>query len=439
MKILITGAAAWNHPIPYYVAPKREARALGRAGHEVLGLDCYLEPFSAIGLSTTPLDVIYKTSFGRGITTTLENYRNTLRQVVENFKPDIVHMVWWIDLPYELNLIKNHGIPVGLNQPDPFWSAPGGKVAYPDQGTIDFYKKADFFTCQEGQAWNYYRLHGMEGKVHLLQHAIDPELAPTFAELQRTPKDFMMSIVAGGEDPYRRIEQILYFYQWTVLFPEQTFVIGGGLGRCATKIIDEFGNCETIPMQPFTEENLIEIKDYGYYSYENILKDEFGLSPEEFQKKYSNRAFNLTRIREDNCSTFPTKKNPLTLCHKFVHRLYSRSYYGFTPWGWYLRKGPQSEYNTRTFGTKTTEQGGSGAAMVANRIQDIEMYIINGKTGFILEKPEDMKDAIQYAIDNPDEVRKMGENAYKHLHENHSWDNRYREVLAPIFKDLGLI
>jgi len=65
--------------------------------------------------------------------------------------------------------------------------------------------------------------------------------------------------------------------------------------------------------------------------------------------------------------------------------------------------------------------------------------VIDGKTGFITHNTKETEDAFQYAIDNPDAVRKMGEEAWKDIHKRHSWDVRYRDVLVPIFKELGLM
>jgi len=257
----------------------------------------------------------------------------------------------------------------------------------------------DFMTCNEGQAWNYLHQHGMEGKIHLLNHAIDPELAPPLGAEKR----YLCSTVMGGEDPPRMEDTTLYYYEVADLFPEQVFIAGGGLWRNMKWLLDE-----------------------------NNMKQPYTPSP-------GTPKHNITKIHDNDCETLPYKLNPGVLCHKFIHRLYSQSYYGFTPWGAYLREGRQAAYNTRTFGTKTFEMGGSGAAMLSTWIHDIEEVIIDGKTGFVLRSPEDTRNAFQYAIDNPDEVRKMGGEAYRDIHKRHSWDVRYRDVLVPIFKDLGLI
>lgn len=425
MKVLISAPDPWNHPIPYYMASLRIARALARAGHEVFGLDGYDDPYRSSGLPPVPPNKIFQTSWGSALHARRGEYPKELREVVQRFKPDLVYMVGWLDLASELSYVKGKDIPVGLHRADPYFYAPGGAVQYPSKPVIALFNLADFFTCNEGQAWNYLRLHGMEGKVHLLLHAVDPELAPSLEEVQKGPKQFLCSTVGGGEDPYRRIEQLKYFYQWTDQFPDQTFIAGGGLWKAQTFKTDETGNKSLYNSEP--------------YAPDELKRSDTVYSTDDDVKVFSNRIFSVTRMFEHNCETFPEKMSPEVLCHRFIHRLYAKSYYGFTPYGWYLIEGPQSEFNTKTFGTKITEQGGSGAAMIANRIRDLEMYIIDGKTGFILEKPEGTKEAFQYAIDNPEEVRRMGENAYEHIHKNHSWDNRYREVLVPIFRDLGLI
>ena len=126
------------------------------------------------------------------------------------------------------------------------------------------------------------------------------------------------------------------------------------------------------------------------------------------------------------------------LSHKAVHKLYSESYYSFTPYGRYIVDGRVSKYNTMTYGTKIFEQMGSGSAIIANNIENLDMIIKDGETGFILKKPEDACKAFQLAIDNPEKVHQMGINAYNFAHKFHSWDNRYEEVLLPIFKQLGI-
>jgi len=175
------------------------------------------------------------------------------------------------------------------------------------------------------------------------------------------------------------------------------------------------------------------------YNIEDLTPSDTIHSTIEDAIKYSSHLFNVTKAMDYDCETMPTKKNDAVLCHKYIHRLYSQSYYGFTPYGWYITHGPQSEYQVGPLGTKTTEMGGSGAMMIANWIKDVDILIQDGKTGFIFEKPEDSKDAFQYAVDNPKDVRKMGLNAYDYIHKYHSWDVRYRDVLLPIFKELGLM
>lgn len=396
MRILLTSPDPWNSPIPYYIAPQRIARALTRAGHTLFNLDLYGDPYSTAGLPPDPPNITFQTRWGLSTHTKEEDYFKNLRETTVWFKPDLAYVFGWKNNRKEVAFFKERGIAVGLHRADPYWFVSKGNVVYPSKGTIQNFKEADFFTLNEGQAWNYLRQNGLEDKAHLLSHAIDPELAPPLGEEKR----FLCSTVMGGEDPPRMSDLINYYYQVANRFPNQLFIGGGGIWK-------------------------------------NM---KWQLSRKGKQRVYDDKGqFNITKICDFNCETFPKKQNPSVLCHKFIHRLYSQSYYGFTPWGWYLREGPQSEYNMRTFGTKIFEMGGSGAAMLSCWVHNIEEVVTDGKTGFILRSPEDTEKAFQYAVDNPKEVRRMGEEAYRDVHKRHSWDVRYRDILVPIFKDLGLM
>lgn len=402
MRILLASPDPWNHPLPYHIAPQRIARALTRARHILFNLDIYDDPYSSSGLPPNHPNRVFPTKWGLSLHTEKKRYFEWLQTITDWFKPDLVYLFGWQNYDGVMKFLNERGVAIGLHRADPYWFAPDGKVVYPAKGAIQNFRKASYFTTNEGQAWNYLRQHGLEDKVHLLSHAIDPALAPSLEILHKTEKKFMCSTVMGGEDPYRREDLVRCYYQATNAFPEQTFVCGGGLWKSLKWRLNKEGE-----KQPYD------------------AKDE--------------ECFNLTKIYDFDCETFPEKQNPAVLCHKFIHQLYSRSYYGFTPWGEYLRTGPQSEYNVRTFGTKTTEMGGSGAAMLSCRIQNIDEIVTEGKTGFVVDSVKDSENAFQYAVDNPKAVKKMGEAAWKDIHKRHSWDVRYREVLLPIFRDLGLI
>lgn len=426
MKILLTAPDAWLHPIPYHMAPKRIARTLSRAGHELYCIDVYGDPYRSIGCQTHAPNTPFHNGRWTSVHTILDRYFEVLNETCRRFKPDVAYVFGWNNSEIIMRFFKEQGIPFGFHRADPFFYAVNGKVVYPSRHVVETYGKADFFTFNEGQAWNYMRTNGLGEKAHLLSHAVDPELAPTRDEVVNADKRYLCSMVMGGEDAYRRMEFIKYYYQWTDLFPDEVFVSGGGTWKGMKWMFDANGNrAVNGSSQPYVDEEL-KPSDLIHSTQEDVTQ-------------LSRRLFNVTKAMDYNCETMPTKKNDSVLCHQFIHRLYRDSLYGFTPYGWYITHGPQSEYQTGPLGTKTTEMGGSGAAMIANWISGVDVLIQDGKTGFIFEKPEDARDAFQYAVDNRDEVRKMGLNAYDYIHKHHSWDVRYRDVLLPIFKDLGLM
>jgi glycosyltransferase involved in cell wall biosynthesis len=420
MKILIAAPGPWNTPIPYHIAPQRIARALTRAGHTVYNFDLYGDPYRTAGPPPNKPDIPFLTPWGVSMHSSYKKYFDNMRKTTDEFNPDLAYLFGILKFNLEMNLFSSRKIPVGFHQADPYWGR------FPSKTDINYYNMMDFMTCNEGQAWNYLRQHGMKDKVRLLSHAIDPELAPTREEVVKTDKKYLCSMVMGGEDPYRKLEFLEYYYQWTDEFPEENFVSGGGTHHSMKWKMNKLGDrILNDASKPYSDEDLRPSK-IMHSTIENV-------------KKHSNRVFNVTKALDYNCKTMPTKENDAVLCHRFIHKLYSQSYYGFTPYGWYITHGPQSKYQVGPLGTKTTEMGGCGAAMIANWVNDIDILIQDGKTGFIFEKPEDARDAFQYAIDNPDDVRKMGLNAYDHIHRYHSWDVRYRDVLVPIFRELGLI
>jgi glycosyltransferase involved in cell wall biosynthesis len=69
--------------------------------------------------------------------------------------------------------------------------------------------------------------------------------------------------------------------------------------------------------------------------------------------------------------------------------------------------------------TASLEAGGMGRAVIAFRSRGIVDYIIDGETGILVE-PGDvtaMRDAIQYLLANPQEARRLGENARQRIVE----------------------
>jgi len=397
MKIILFGTSAMKHSYSF-IAPLRIARACVRHGDEVMMID-----WADNRIDPTVLKEGYeKHKWGVSYTLKLEQMLPELQKQIKEWKPDLVYSMGTGSIWRLRQICKQHKIPLGLLVGDPYYAN------YPDHDLLNMYQLMDFITFNEGQAWNYVRTvrPAIANKCHLLLHAIDPELAPTLKEIQNTQKRFICSCV-GGDDRIRRRELLLYFYQWTNSFPHNEFAVGGSLKY-------------TPYAYPELDPKVIDGKSWN--------KTEFTI---EEAKKLSDIQFNLF-FREHDLTY------PLGLSHKAVHKLYSESFYSFTPYGRYIVDGRVSKYNTMTFGTKIFEQMGSGSAIIANDIADLDMIIKDGETGFILKKPEDAYKAFKLAIDDPDKVRQMGLNAYNFAHKFHSWDNRYEEILLPIFKQLGI-
>lgn len=396
MKIIIFGTSAMV--ISYsFIAPLRIARACARHEDEVMMIgwaDHRVSP-----------DVLKegrsKEKWGVNYSLKLEEMLPELEKQIEEFKPDLVYSMGTGSIWNLYQMCKKYKIPLGLHIGDPYYAE------YPNKDLLDIYEKMNFITANEGQAWNYIITvrPKISHKCHLLLHAIDPELAPTLEEVKNTQKKFICSSV-GGDDRIRRRELLLYYYQWTNSFPDHKFAVGGSLKYTP------YAYTELDP-------KVIDGKHWN--------KTEFTV---EEAKKLSDIQFNLF-FREHDLTY------PLGLSHKAVHKLYSESFYGFTPYGRYIVDGRVSKYNTKTFGTKIFEMMGSGSAIIANDIADLDMIIKDDETGFILKKPEDALKAFKLAVDSPDKVRQMGLNAYNFAHKFHSWNNRYEEVLLPIFKQLG--
>lgn len=402
MKILIYAGscAKLNYS---FIAPMRIARACARHGDEIKMINW--------GDDRIPIKILNygKETFKWGDCWTLNENKMILQLniLIKEWKPDIIYSMGTTHIHSLIAICKKFIIPLGLHIGDPYYAD------YPCSSSITAYKEANFISFNEGQAWNYIRTKypEMVDKCYLLNHAIDPELAPTWEEVQKINKKYICSCV-GGDDRLRRRELLLYYYQWVDKFPNYKFATGGSLVKGVTS--------------PYTKEDLLaSIKDGG-------------------------NCWNCTTFTSEEVKTFTGKQwgnliwipndlpYPLGLSHKAVHKLYSQSYYGFCPYGYYLREGRQSKYNCYTFGTKIFEMMGSGSAIIANRIKDIEKIIIHGENGFILDTPKDTYNAFKLAIEKPEEVRQMGLKAYQFAHKFHSWDNRYLEVLLPIFKKLGV-
>lgn len=397
MKIIIFGTSALKHSYSF-IAPLRIARACARHSDEVLMVDWADNRIQKDILK----EGFEQHKWGVSYTLKLEEMLPKLEKQIQEWKPDLVYSMGTGSIWNLRKICKKHEVPLGLLVGDPYYAT------YPDPDLLNMYGLMDFITFCEGQAWNYVRTikPAIADKCHLLLHAIDPELAPTLEEVKNIQKKFICSCV-GGDDRIRRRELLLYFYKWTNNFPNHQFAVGGSL-KYTPYAYDELNPT---------------IKDGKHWN-----KTEF---TQQEARQFADKQFNLF-FREHDLTY------PLGLSHKAVHKLYSESYYSFTPYGRYIVDGRVSKYNTMTFGTKIFEQMGSGSAIIANDIADLEMIIKDGETGFILKTPEDTYKAFKMAIDSPDKVRQMGINAYNFAHKFHSWDNRYEEILLPIFKQLGI-
>ncbi len=397
MKIIIFGTSAMKHSYSF-IAPLRIARACARHGDEVMIIDWADDRIK--------LDILKEGfeqhKWGVSYTLKLDDMIPELEKQIQEFKPDVIYSMGTGSIWNLYQTCKNYKIPLGLHIGDPYYAE------YPNKDLLDIYQKMNFITANEGQAWNYCRTirPAIANKCHLLLHAIDPELSPSLEEIIKTDKKYICAVV-GGDDRIRRRELLLYYYQWTNSFPDHKFAIGGSIAKTKYDYND---------LDP-------KVLDGKYWNHTEFTEEE--------AREFTDKQFNLEFIPND--LTYP-----LGLSHPAVHKLYSESYYSFTPYGRYIVDGRVSKYNTMTFGTKIFEQMGSGSAVIANDIADLDMIIKDGETGFILKTPEDAYKAFKLAVDDPEKVRQMGINAYNFAHQFHSWDNRYEEVLLPIFKQLGI-
>ena len=398
MKILIYGASAMKYSHSF-IAPLRIARVCARYGNEVRMIDWEDDRID----SDYMISGQEEHKWGYSWTYPLHKMLETLIDQIEEWKPDVIYSMGTTQIQSLIRLCSKYQIPLGLHVGDPYFAS------FPDENVTNHYKQCNFLTFNEGQAWNYIKqtIPSIADKCYLLNHAIDPELSPSWKEVQKINKRYICSCV-GGDDRIRRRELVLYYYQWTNKFLDKSFGVGGSLGG----------------VNPYLKNDLSsKVKDKFAWNHTTFTDNE--------TEKFKGVKFNITKIDND-------LPYPLGMSHEAVHKLYSESYYGFTPYGYYLCNGTQSQYNTMTFGTKIFEQMGVGCAIISNYIKDIDHIIKQGETGFILHKPEDALEAFKLAIEKPEEVRQMGLNAYKLAHEKHSWNNRYEQVLKKTFIKLGI-
>ncbi len=99
------------------------------------------------------------------------------------------------------------------------------------------------------------------------------------------------------------------------------------------------------------------------------------------------------------------------LPHSKLYSAYSKSFYGLQIFGW--------DSARFSYGAKPIEQAASGCAILIQKNPDVEDVVIHGKTGFVVENAQDVIEACELAINNPDEVREMGLRAKRFIEEKY--------------------
>lgn len=99
------------------------------------------------------------------------------------------------------------------------------------------------------------------------------------------------------------------------------------------------------------------------------------------------------------------------LPHSKLYQAYSKSFYGLQIFGW--------DSARLSYGAKPMEQAASGCATLIQKNPDVEDVVIHGKTGFVVETAQDVIEACELAINNPDEVREMGLRAKRFIEEKY--------------------
>ena len=80
-------------------------------------------------------------------------------------------------------------------------------------------------------------------------------------------------------------------------------------------------------------------------------------------------------------------------------------------------------------GQKVFEIMGAGTPSLTHDSIGMQSIIENYKTGFLVKDLKESIDAYQYCIDNPDEVKKIGQAAHKVAIENYTWSHRAKSIL----------
>lgn len=391
--------------MPSQIFPKRLASAFGLEGHNVITIQ------GEHLWVPEEKKAFYKAPWGDGCTVPSEQVTVALDQILEHVpKPDMIIVANTINQEY-YDIGKKYDVPIIPFQSDPYYTSLPNK----DQLEMIF-GQADASFFNEGQPVNYIKDVAPElgKKCHTINHALDLTVAPTDEELKTIEKEYLVSCCAGLE--VRRHKQLVrLFYIPTLSFPNQRFAVAGSLDVRFPK---------HIMADPLCGLNREEIEKYSDF--------DFNVEPK------SEPIENPVAGSQAGVQHWDPKEEKYTqwfgggLSHPRVHQLYAQSFYGVNIYGDYLAN---SIYADKMFGTKLFEQLGCGAAVITNHIDGIEELVIHGKTGFIVETTEDSIDAMQYAVDNRDEVIKMGKNARKLIMDNHTWNHRVKQIEKIIKKE----
>jgi len=98
-----------------------------------------------------------------------------------------------------------------------------------------------------------------------------------------------------------------------------------------------------------------------------------------------------------------------------------------------------SQAHVESFGMVLIEGMACKTPVIGTRIGGIPEVIANGKDGFLVSSnsPNELSKAIKTIINNPNLARKMGEEGYKKIHNNFTWENRIDKtysLFAPYLK-----
>ena len=399
MNVIIASDWCFDLEMPSQIFPLRLARAFGQLGHPTITLQ------GEHGWIPKEKQGKYKTPWGDGCTVPTDQVVPVLDQLLGYIpKPDIIIVANTVDDRY-YNVAQKHDVHIAPFQSDPYF---GG---YPPKEFIEAqFGKADICLFNEGNPVNYIKevAPKIGEKCHIVNHALDLTIAPTDEDVKNSEKEFLASCCAGIE--LQRHKQFMrLFYFPSMKFPDHKFGVAGSLDvRFKRETMED-------PRVGLTDEEVIKYSDYTFPS----------ITPqsEPLKNPLAGSATGLEHwdpIAEKWC-----KWHGGGLSWSRTHSLYCNSYYGFNAYGDYLTK---NKYGYKMFGTKLFEQLGSGCAVVSNFISGIEDLVLDGKTGFIVETEKEAIDAYQYAVDNPESVRKMGLAARKNILENHTWNHRVRQI-----------